>query len=116
MPTQFGGNWGRNAQQDENSFYTDSDSSDFSEEEEERANVEDMDHEEDPAQLNSDSEHEVPLRPDELEERRRQVEERDFNDDLDIDNVATIQHNLVASGADVGVGPPLDVGRQSPGN
>lgn len=74
-----------------------------------------MDHEED-RQLNSDSEHEVPLRPDELEERRRQVEARAFDDDLDIDNVATIQHNLVASGADVGVAPPLEVGRQSPGN
>ena len=92
MPTQFGGNWGQDAaQQQDNSFYTDSDSSDLSEEEE-RANLQDMDHEEDrqPSQLNSDSEHEVPLRPEELEERRRQVEAGDFNDDIDIDNVATI--------------------------
>ena len=43
-----------------------------------------------PSQLNSDSEHEVPLRPDELEARRREVENRDFNEDVDIDNVATI--------------------------
>ena len=56
-----------------------------------RANMADVDQDDrHPSQLNSDSEHEVPLRPDELEARRREVENRDFNEDVDIDNVATI--------------------------